>query len=350
MAGGSGTRFWPVSTSKSPKQFHDILGTGKTLLQQTFERLNLVIPSQQIYIITLKEYVDFVKKQLPQLSEDQIIAEPTAMNTAPCNLYASLKIHEFNPEAKLVIAPADHIILNESVFADKLKLALKKAKEKDVLITLGVKPTRPDTGYGYIQFIEDESQELKKVKTFTEKPNLELAESFIESGDFLWNSGIFIWSAKSIISAFKKYLPEMHESFAQIKYNINSNEGLEEIERIYPFVQFISIDNGIMEKAENVYVIPSSFGWSDLGTWTSFYENSDKDENGNIFRSRPIIANEVSNSIVYTTHRKAVVISGLENYIVVDTPKALLICPRNKDQDIKTYVNELKLNKGDKFV
>lgn len=351
MAGGVGSRFWPLSTTSYPKQFHDILGTGRTFLQQTFDRLVKIIPQDQIYVVTLDEYIDLTLEQLPELSSEQVIAEPMGMNTAPCNLYAAMLINEKNPEARIVVAPSDHVILDEKVFIEKLNFALEESAKEETLITLGIQPTRPDTGYGYIQFIEDEenSSELKKVKTFTEKPGIELAEVFYKSGEFLWNAGIFIWHVQTILKSFKENLPDMYDSFKTIKKMLSSSEGIEEMRRVYGTVQFISIDNGIMEKAENVYVIPSSFGWSDLGTWKSLYENSEKDKQKNIKRGKPILTYNTKNSLIYTSQNKAVIVDGLENYIVVDTENALLICPMDKDQTIKTFVSDLKLNKGEQF-
>lgn len=348
MAGGVGSRFWPLSTSDHPKQFHDILGTGRTFLQQTFDRLAKVIPTEQIYVVTLDEYVELVTEQLPEIQINQIIAEPVGMNTAPCNLYTALIINEINPEANIVVAPSDHVILDEKVFLEKLNLAIQKSTENDILITLGIQPTRPDTGYGYIQFIGGES-ELKKVKTFTEKPGIELAEMFYKSGEFLWNAGIFIWNVKAILEAFETHLLEMYETMTSVKHSLLTEKGEKAIRNIYGTVQFISIDKGVMEKASNVYVIPSSFGWSDLGTWKSLYDNSPKDESGNTKKGKPILTYNTQNTLVYTTKNKAVIIDGLEDYIVVDTKKALLICPMEKDQTIKAFVSDLKLNKGEKF-
>lgn len=348
MAGGVGSRFWPLSTAAYPKQFHDILGTGRTFLQQTFDRLAKIIPQDQIYVVTLDEYVDLTLEQLPRISKEQIVAEPVGMNTAPCNLYAALLIQEKNPDARIVVAPSDHVILDEKIFLEKMNLALEESVQNETLITLGIQPTRPDTGYGYIQFIDGE-EELKKVKTFTEKPGIELAEVFYKSGEFLWNAGIFIWSAQAILNAFQKHLPEMYDSFQTIQHPLSTPEGTRELRKLYGTVQFVSIDNGILEKAENVYVIPSSFGWSDLGTWKSLYENSKKDKQGNVKRGKPILTYNTGKSLVYTSQHKAVIVDGLENYIVVDTENALLICPMDKDQTIKTFVSDLKLNKGEQF-
>jgi mannose-1-phosphate guanylyltransferase len=352
MAGGIGTRFWPLSTSEYPKQFHDILGTGRTFLQQTFDRLKKLIPQDQIYIITLEEYVDLTLEQLPEITAEQIIAEPSGMNTAPCNLYAAKLIQEKNPNANIVVAPSDHVILDESVFIQKLEMALNQSEKEEVLITLGIQPTRPDTGYGYIQYLTEQKNksEIKKVKTFTEKPGLELAEAFCKSGDFLWNAGIFVWKAETILHSFQHYLPEMYESFDKISHLLSSEKGKEKVKDIYSKVQMISIDNGILEKASNVYVIPSSFGWSDLGTWKSLYENSDKNREQNVKHGKHVIMYNTKDSLIYTSQNKAVIVDGLENYIVVDTKKALLICPMDKDQAIKAFVSDLKLNKGEKFV
>ncbi len=349
MAGGIGSRFWPLSTSDYPKQFHDLLGTGKTFLQQTFERLSKIIPQDQIYIVTLEEYIDLTLEQLPQIDKERVIAEPKGMNTAPCNLYAAMLIHARNPEANIVVAPSDHVILEESVFTQKLELALEQAEKKEILVTLGIQPTRPDTGYGYIQYFPDEKSEIKKVKTFTEKPGIDLAEAFYKSGDFLWNAGIFIWKANTILNSFKEHLPEMYESFHSIQNALSSEKGQKEIKKIYSTVQFISIDNGIMEKADNVYVIPSSFGWSDLGTWKSLYDNQEKSGGDNVKRGKHILAYNTKNSLIYTSQNKAVIVDGLENYIVVDTENALLVCPMDKDQAIKAFVSDLKLNKGEQF-
>lgn len=349
MAGGIGSRFWPVSTSGYPKQFQDVLGVGKTLIQSTYDRLTGVISKENIYVVTLKEYVDLTMEQLPELSRDQIIAESSGMNTAPSNIYAAELIYRKNRNANMVVAPSDHVIMDEKEFHDKLKLALEESEKEKILVTLGIKPTRPDTGYGYIQFIEDEDDGIRKVKTFTEKPGIELAEVLYKSGDFLWNSGIFIWKAKTILKAFKRHLPDMFYSFEKINYALPIADIEEKMEPVYSTLQIISIDNGILEKAENVYVIPSSFGWSDLGTWKSLFDHSNKNEENNVKIGKPVLTYNTENSLIYSNSDKAVVVDGLKDYIVIDTPKALLICPMDKDQSIKTFVNDLKLNKGEKF-
>ena len=350
MAGGVGSRFWPMSTQKFPKQFQDILGTGRTMIQQTYDRISQIVPKENIYVITNKEYVPLTEQQLPDLRPQNIVGEPMMKNTAACNIYMANKIAAENPDANMIVLPADHLILKENVFLQKVELAFNLADKNDFLITLGITPTRPDTGYGYIQFIEKKNSEYFKVKTFTEKPDLEIAKSFLESGDFLWNAGIFIWNVKSILSAYEMYLEEMSQQFLSCEYNTKDEANC--IEMIYPKVAKISIDNGILEKAKNVYVIPADLGWSDLGTWTSVYENAEKDENKNAVQSRHLVSYNAKGNIIQIKNKnKAAIIDGLKNYIVVDTDKALLICPRDNDQLIKEYIHDLKtLKKGDKFL
>ena len=349
MAGGIGSRFWPMSTQKFPKQFHDILGTGRTMIQQTFDRIKQTVPVENIFVITNTEYAELSHQQLPELPIENIVGEPMMKNTAACNIYMVNKIADLNPDANVIVLPADHLILKENAFLEKVNQAFDFASKNDVLITLGITPTRPDTGYGYIQFSEKQDSDFYKVKTFTEKPNLEIAKSFIETGDFLWNAGIFIWNVKSIQKAFAEYLPEMTQEFVSCEYN--SDREIVCIETIYPKVEKISIDNGILEKAKNVYVIPADLGWSDLGTWTSVYENSEKNEDNNSINSKTVLTYNSKNNVVRIKKGKAAIIDGLEDYIVVDTEKALLICPRDNDQLIKNYVLDLKnFKKGEKYM
>lgn len=350
MAGGIGSRFWPMSTKKFPKQFQDILGVGRTMIQQTYDRISQIIPDENIFVITNAEYTELVEQQLPKISKENIVGEPVMKNTAACNIYMAKKILAINEKAKIIVLPADHLILNEITFLKKVEYAFSVIEEKDYLVTLGITPTRPDTGYGYIQFIKKDKEEIAKVKTFTEKPNLEIAKTFLESGDFLWNAGIFIWSAKTIISSFEKYLPEMNHLFDSCDYNAKNEKDC--IALIYPKINKISIDNGILEKANNVYVIPSNLGWSDLGTWTSVYTNAQKNDDNNAINSKNVLTyNSKGNVIRVKNQNKAVVIDNLKNYIVVDTDKALLICPRDHDQLIKDYVLDLKnLKKGERFM
>ena len=344
MAGGIGSRFWPMSKSSFPKQFHDVLGIGKSLLQLTTERFQKICPKQNIYIVTNSSYKELVKKQLPFLSSSQILLEPFRKNTAPCIAYAAYKIHAINNNAKLVIVPSDHIILDQIAFEKTIQIALTKS-DQDQLITLGIQPSRPDTGYGYIQFkdIKNESNSrIKKVKTFTEKPPKDLAIKFLESGEFLWNSGMFIWSTKSIISAFSKYTPDLHKLFSESSNSLNNEKEITQINTIYPLCKNISIDNAVMEKADNVLVVQSDFGWSDLGTWGSLYETLDKDKNENAVVGEKVMLYNSSNNIIRIADDKLAVIEGLENYIVVENNNTLLICKKENEQSIKSYVQEVK--------
>lgn len=350
MAGGIGSRFWPMSVQKFPKQFQDILGTGRTMIQQTFDRIKQVVPTENIFVITNQEYVALSQQQLPEIPAENIVGEPLMKNTAACNIYMVNKIADKNPDANVIVLPADHLILKEKTFLEKVELAFDLASKNDYLITLGITPTRPDTGYGYIQFLDKKGEDYFKVKTFTEKPNLEIAKTFLESGDFLWNAGIFIWNVKSIHKAFEDFLPEMTQEFVSCEYN--SSQEAVCIETIYPKVEKISIDNGILERAQNVYVIPADLGWSDLGTWTSVFDNAEKDVNNNAVKSKNVLTYNANGNIIRLKNdNKAAIIDGLENYIVVDTDKALLICPISNDQLIKDYVLDLKnFKKGETFM
>ncbi|MGV3560129.1 mannose-1-phosphate guanylyltransferase [Larkinella arboricola] len=349
MAGGVGTRFWPFSRTNYPKQFHDVLGTGKSLLQQTAERFDGICPNENIYIVTSAEYHQLVKEQLPYLSDDQILCEPVRRNTAPCIAYAAYKIAQKDPQANMVVAPADHIILKEEEFKNTIRTALEATANQDILVTLGIQPSRPDTGYGYIQYIPDsDSQSVKKVKTFTEKPHLELAQQFLESGEFVWNAGIFVWNAQAIRKAFEAYMHETAEIFAEGDEWYFTEKEDAFINKAYSLCKNISIDNGIMEKAKNVYVVLSDFGWSDLGTWKSLYEVSGKDENQNVTDGTHLLYN-TSNNIIKTPKNKLVVISGLEGFIVAEFDGVLLICPKEEEQKVKEFVADAK-NHGTHFV
>lgn len=340
MAGGVGSRFWPMSTPEFPKQFHDILGTGKTMIQQTFERIRPMVALENIYVITNEEYVDLTQKQLPELPKSNIIGEPMMRNTSACNVYMAQKIAHINPNANIIVLPADHLILKENIFREKVEFALGEANKNNSLITLGIQPTRPDTGYGYIKYLNEGNKKIYKVETFTEKPNLETAEKFLETGNYLWNSGMFIWNVKSILESFKKHLPQMYNLFSNCPYN--SPQEKDKIKDIYQKAESISVDNGILEKAHNVHVIPSDLGWSDLGTWTSVFENSNKDKDNNTKSDNSITYNTKRNVIRIKNKDKIAVIDGLEDYIVVDTDDALLICPKKNDQFIKQYVADLE--------
>ena len=354
MAGGLGTRFWPMSRTNHPKQFIDILGTGETLLQQTFNRFSRLIKKENILIVTNEIYTDLIKHQIPGIRDEQILCEPSRRNTAPCIAYANYRILVKDPEAKIVVAPSDHIILKEELFLHNINTALEAAGEHDWLLTLGIPPSRPDTGYGYIQFVDGspfpKDPQVKKVKLFTEKPNLELAVTFLQSGDFLWNSGIFIWSLKSIMKAFKSFLPEVDVLFKKGTGKYGTPEELEFIDEAYTLCKSISIDYGIMEKANNVYVLSADFGWSDLGTWGSLYENRPKDENGNAVIGKNVFLYDSSNCIINMPADKVVVLEGLKDYIVVEAENVLLVCRKSDEQQIRQYVNDVRLEKGEKYV
>jgi mannose-1-phosphate guanylyltransferase len=351
MAGGIGSRFWPMSRTDYPKQFLDILNTGRTLIQGTFDRFALFIPKENIYVVTALQYKDIVQEQLPELPAGNILCEPSRKNTAPCIAYVSYKLNVLNPQANLICAPADHIILEPEVFKTVCLRALDFTSNIKSLVTLGIKPSHPNTGYGYIQYEQQSvSDNVFKVKTFTEKPDRELAKTFMASGDFLWNAGIFVWQVKNIVHAFEKFLPEMHEVFDTEKDNMNTSDEQGAIERIYPQCVNISIDYGVMEKADNVYIIPAAFGWSDLGTWTSAYDNLEKDYLENAVAGNNVIVIDATKNMVHADNNKLVLLQGLDDFIVVDTKDVLLICRKNKEQEIKEYVAEVKRNKGDKFL
>jgi len=351
MAGGVGSRFWPKSRLALPKQFLDILGIGKTLIQLTYDRFAQIVPKENIYIVTHEHYTQTVKDQLPELSDNQILSEPIRKNTAPCIAYISFKIREINPYASMVVAPSDHLVVRNDVFADVIKKGLHFVDESDSLVTLGIVPTRPDTGYGYIQFLDNHrSGDIYKVKTFTEKPNLELAKNFLKSGDFLWNSGIFIWNVRSILAEFKKGLPEIYEAFEDGKGKYNTDQEKPFIAHAYTLCKNISIDYGIMEKAENVFVIPADIGWSDLGTWQSLYDKYDKDQHGNAVAGKNIMVFDAKDNMIMSPNGKLVVLQGLEGYCVIDTEDALLICKRDKEQEIKHMTADVKKEKGEKFL
>jgi len=353
MAGGVGARFWPMSTSLRPKQFIDILGIGRSLLQMTYDRFAPVCLPENIYIVTNEIYRDQTLEQLPELRPEQVLCEPARRNTAPCIAYANHVIQQRNPNAVIVVAPSDHIIINEDMFASNVLAAMQVANQHDWLITLGIQPGRPDTGYGYIQFLEEKEQKpagLKKVKTFTEKPNLELAQTFIKSGDFLWNAGIFIWSLKSINRAFENYLPEVNELFKEGAGLYGTSAENEFIRKTYAVCRNISIDYGIMEKADNVYVMPVDFGWSDLGTWGSLYEIRQKDENRNTIIGNNVMTYDTQGCVVNMPKDKLVVLQGLTDYIVVEEDGHLIICKRQDEQQIRQFVNDIKVEKGEKYI
>jgi len=354
MAGGVGSRFWPLSRQDKPKQFLDILGTGRTLLQMTFDRFKSICPVENIYIVTSLRYKETILEQLPEIGQDQILLEPVRRNTAPCIAYANYKIFKRNPNANIVTAPSDHLILKESKFKKVIKEGLKFVSNNNALLTLGITPSRPETGYGYIQVNGNkntpEHKNINIVKTFTEKPNKELAKVFYESGEFFWNAGIFMWSLKSIMHAFEQHLPEVNSLFKEGLDYYDTDKESEFISEIYSESKNISIDYGVMEKAENVFVYCSEFGWADLGTWGSLYENRQKDKNQNTIIGDKVFTYNSKNCIVNMPNDKLVVLQGLEGHIVVESDGILLICKREDEQEIKQYVNEIKLKYGDKYL
>ena len=351
MAGGIGSRFWPMSRTDYPKQFLDILNTGRTLIQATFDRFVKFIPAEQIYIVTAAQYRAIVSEQLPELNPENILCEPSRKNTAACIAYVSYKLLELNPNANLICAPADHLITEQEAFQKTCEDALHFTSHIKALVTLGIKPHQPNTGYGYIQYESFAvSENVFKVKTFTEKPDLELAKTFIASGDFLWNAGIFVWQVKNIVKAFEILLPEMHEVFDAEKHHFNTAKESEALDKIYPQCVNISIDYGVMEKADNVYVIPSDFGWSDLGTWKSTYDTIEQDYLGNAVTGENVVIIDATKNMVHAPNNKLLVLQGLDDFIIVDTEDVLLICKKEKEQEIKEYVAEIKRSKGDKYL
>lgn len=350
MAGGIGSRFWPSSRTARPKQFLDILGVGKSLIRLTFERFLKLCPAENIFIVTNGIYKDLVKEHLPELSDNQILCEPSRNNTAPCVAYTSFKLHHLNPNANFVIAPSDHIILKEDAFIENLQTALTYTAENNALCTLGIQPTRPDTGYGYINYkIEDEGQ-IKKVIRFVEKPPLEKAKTYLKSGDYLWNAGIFIWSAASILKAFKEQATDIYDILQAGASSYNTPEEQAFIDKAYPTTPKISVDYAIMEKAENVYTIPADIGWSDLGTWGSLHAETEQDENNNVINGEQVMTFQVSNSLIKMPKEKLAVISGLNDYIIVDEEDVLLIFPKGKEQEIKAITKQIETEKGQKFL
>ena len=342
MAGGVGSRFWPVSTSEFPKQFHDTLGTGETLIQKTFGRLSQIVPKENILILTNESYNDIVLEQLPSIKQEQIILEPAMRNTAPCILYASLKIKKQNPNAVMIVAPSDHWIEDEVQFVSNVKQSFDYCEMNDSLMTLGILPTFPNTGYGYIEYDKLDSRVVKKVIQFREKPNYATAQKFIQSRNFLWNAGIFIWSVNAIVNAFEKYQLEMYNFFMSGYELFNTNAEADFIKENYSKTENISIDYAILENAPNVFVLPATFDWNDLGTWGSLYDKLPKDESYNAVVNANVHLENATNNIIRTDKAKRVVVDGLNDYIIVDKEDVLLIYPKRKEQEIKSIVAKLK--------
>jgi len=354
MAGGIGSRFWPLSRVAKPKQFLDILGIGRTLIQQAYDRYVNIVPKENFIIVTNIKYKDLVLEQLPDLEEKQILLEPLRRNTAPCIAYAAYKIKSQHPNANLIVAPSDHVILNKDEFIMQIINGLAFAEQNNALLTLGIKPNRPETGYGYIQVKEkaefNNLENLYKVKTFTEKPNAEMAQIFVDSGEFFWNSGIFIWSLSSIIEAFDRHLQNVSSLFEKGIKLYNTRDEIHFVKKTYSECQGISIDYGILEKAKNVYVLTADFGWSDLGTWSSLYENKEKDSEGNVIEGDNTIIYDTKNCIVDISDEKVAVLHGLDGYIIAESNETLMICKKEDEDQIKKFVTDVKIKKGDSLV
>ena len=337
MAGGIGSRFWTYSRKDKPKQFLDFFGMGRTLLQQTFDRYSKIVPEENIFVATNSQYEELVKEQLPQLNQNQILPEPARRNTAPCVAWASAHIQKMNPNANIIVAPADHLILKEDEFIEAITKGLEFVNESPQLLTLGIKPNRPETGYGYIQIADEKQGDFYKVKTFIEKPQVEFAQVFVESDEFYWNSGIFLWHASTILEAFRIHMPELYEKI------INNDDNFESWPNI-------SIDYAIMEKAENVYVQLCNFGWADLGTWGSLHEASPKDQHKNVIINGKTLLYDCNNNIIAMPNGKLAVLQGLENYLIADTKNVLLICRKDDENTIRRYVNDVQIKLGEEFV
>lgn len=349
MAGGVGSRFWPYSRNAQPKQFLDILSSGKSLLRMTFERFARTIRKDNILVVTNEKYSALVQEQLPEIDSNHVLSEPSRRNTAPCIAYASYKILSKDPEAVMVVTPADHVIFQEEKFAGVIQSAVDASSGSSKLVTVGIKPNRPETGYGYIQYTDQKEGELSKVKTFTEKPELSLAKKFMASGDFVWNAGIFVWSVQAIIDSFKKYLPDMAETFAEGLDKYDTNEEQVFINHIYSHCESISIDYGILEKSSDVYVIRGDFDWSDLGSWSSLHEMREKDEKQNVIDANAIVE-ECQESIVLSETDRLIVLDDLDGYLVGDFNDVLIVCKKDNEAKFREYVARAKSKAGEKYL
>lgn len=350
MSGGIGSRFWPFSREARPKQFLDFFGTGRSLLQMTFDRFKKILPVENIYFVTNKDYGQMILDELPELDPEQVLLEPMRRNTAPCIAFATYHIHSINPNANIVVAPSDHLILKEDEFLSVIKKAYEFVENNSILLTLGIRPSRPETGYGYIQMSDEKVDGVNKVKVFTEKPNIDLAKVFYESGEFLWNSGLFIWNGQVAIDAFRAHLPEITNRFDAGIDKFGTDQEKAFIDENFPFCPNISIDYGIMEKASNVCVQAADFGWSDLGTWGSLYDISDKDENANVALPPQTLFFDSAANIVALPQGKVAVVQGLEGYIIAEADNVLLICKKDDEQRIKQFVTDVKLKYGDEYI
>ena len=349
MAGGVGSRFWPYSRNSRPKQFIDILGTGKSLLQMTYERFLKTTGKDNIMVVTNHNYAEIVKEQLPEMSDSQILSEPERRNTAPCIAYAAYKVLAKDPNATMVVTPADHAIFQEDKLAQIIDTAATAATGSEKLLTVGIKPNRPETGYGYIQYLANDGKEVLKVKTFTEKPELDLAKKFLASGDFVWNAGIFVWSVKAIVDSFKKHLPEVAETFEEGMdlYDTTQEEAF--INKVYGQCKSISIDYGILEKSSEVYVVPGDFDWSDLGSWVSLHEMREKDSNQNVVDGT-VILGECNDNMIKSETGRLIVLDDLDGYLVGDFEDVMIVCKKDNESKFRDYVARVKSEKGDKYI
>ena len=350
MAGGVGSRFWPVSTQEFPKQFHDMLGTGETLIQKTFSRLSNIIPKENIFILTNERYNDLVFQQLPKVTKRQVVLEPAMRNTAPCILFAALKIQKENPDAVMIVAPSDHWIEDEAAFTENVQQAFDFCAAKNALMTLGIKPTFPNTGYGYIEFDKSSNEEIKSVNQFREKPDYKTAKSFLKQGNFLWNAGIFMWSVNSVVEAFQNNQPELFNLFEKGIDVYNTDFEDDFVRDNYGKAENISVDYAIMEKSNNVYVLPATFDWNDLGTWGSLYDKIDEGKRKNAVVNANVLSKGASGNMIYSKKEKIVVIEDLKDFIIVDKDEVLLIFPKDKEQEIKDLRKSVSDKFGNKYV
>ncbi len=350
MCGGIGSRFWPYSRTDIPKQFIDFLGTGRSLLQMSYDRILSIVPKENIVILTNAMYAEQIKQQLPELTDSQILLEPARRNTAPCIAWAAYHIRAIDPQASIIVTPSDHLITREAEFQKSIIAGFEFVEQNDALLTLGISPTRPETVYGYIQVGDTVEGNVHKVKTFTEKPDLELAQTFLRTGEFFWNSGIFLWRADTIIKALEQYAPDLNAIFEGGNDVYNTPEEQTFINAAYPTCMSISIDYAIMEKASNVYVETVSFGWNDLGTWSALFDMSPKNRDGNVTQRCQVLAYNSHGNIFAVKDDKLIVVDGLQDYIIADAGDVLLICPKSQEQRIKQMVNDVKITYGDKYL
>jgi len=351
MCGGIGSRFWPFSKEDRPKQFVDFLGTGRSLLQMSYDRINGIVPPENIFVVTNERYAPLVKEQIPEMDGSRLLLEPDRRNTAPCIAWAAYHIHAFNPDASMIVMPSDHLILKQDNFKESVEKGFAFVSTHPSLLTMGIKPTHPETGYGYIQISKERiGEDFVKVKTFTEKPDLELAKVFVDSGEFFWNSGIFMWSANTIIKAMREYAPDIAMRFDKGEGIFATAGEKEFIAKEFPACPNISIDFAVMEKEKSVYVQCVDYGWSDLGSWSAFYEKSPKTEEGNVVRNCHTVIDDCENTIFASKGEKLIVAAGLKDYIIADSGDALLICPFKDEQRIRQYVNEVRTNFGEKYL